>query len=141
MPIAFTSTAFLKIFGEQKYYCEGSESFNVTTHIINSFKQSVEAEGAKFVAVHLPVINNFAITENLFSRIFYGQDMIYENFLDKIKLNTDLVEIYPYLKNWIEDNSTSQLFMERHYSPVANELIAKRIYNYLNLNYKIFQGR
>ena len=72
------------------------------------------------------------------SQILYHQNLIYENLKNEIKEIADLIEIYPFLEKWIEDNSTSDLFMSRHYSPIDNELISKRIYNYLILNYKIF---
>lgn len=139
--IAFVNTAYSKIFGEYKYFTKGSESFEVTMQIINRFKKSVENEDAQFVMVHFPVINDYAFSNYCFSNIIYDQDLIYESLLNEIQENADLIETYSYLKKWIENNSTSELFMERHYSPITNELIAKRIHNYLNLNYKIFSER
>jgi len=136
--ISFVSSALSRIIGEHEYYSNGNESFNLTTQIINRFKLSVEKKGAQFIIVHLPVINDFTLSNYLFSQIFYHQNLIYENLMNEIKEIADLIEIYPFLEKWIEDNSTSELFMSRHYSPIANELIAKRIYNYLILNYKIF---
>ena len=135
------NAAYSRIFGEHDYFTEGNESFDVTMQIVNRFKHSVEKEGAKFIMVHLPVINDFTLSNYLFSQIIYDQDLIYESLLDEIQEKNDLIEIYPYLKRWIENNSTSELFMTRHYSQIANKLIAKRIYNYLNLNYKIFSRR
>ncbi|NOX66475.1 MAG: hypothetical protein GXO85_12000, partial [Chlorobi bacterium] len=129
-----------RIFNEHEYFSKGSESYDVTVKLIKRFKQSVEEEGAGFIAVHLPIIEDFTISY-LFSRVFYNQDLIYEELLDELKQSCNLIETYSYLKNWIEEHSTSELFMTRHYSPVANELIAKRIYNYLNLNYEIFSGK
>jgi len=139
--IAFVDAAYSRIFGEYEYFAKGSESFDVTMQIINRFKLSVEKVGSQFVLVHFPVINDFALSNYLFSQIMYDQDLIYESLLYEIQANADLIEIYPYLKRWIENNSTSELFMTRHYSQTANKLIAKRIYNYLNLNYKIFSRR
>ena len=136
--ISFVSSALSRIIGEYKYYSIGNESFNLTMQIINCFKLSVEKKGAQFIIVHLPVINDFTLANYLFSQIFYHQNLIYENLKNEIKEIADLIEIYPFLEKWIEDNSTSELFMSRHYSPIANELIAKRIYNYLILNNKIF---
>jgi len=139
--IAFVSAAYSRIFGEYEYFAKGNESFDVTMQIINRFKLSVEKEGSQFVMVNFPVINDFALSNYLFSQVMYDQDLIYESLLDKIQANADLIEIYPYLKKWIKNNSTSELFMTRHYSQTANKLIAKRIYNYLNLNCKIFSRK
>jgi len=138
--ISFISSAIERISDEHEYFSEESESHDVTIEIINRFRQSVENKGAKFIAVHLPVIEDFTISY-LFSKLFYSQDLIYGNLLDELKQNCDLIETYDYLKNWSEECSTSELFMARHYSPTANELIAKRIYNYLNLNYEFFASK
>jgi hypothetical protein len=138
--ISFTTSTLDRIFDEHDYFSKGSESYDVTVKLIKRFKQSVEEKKARFVAVHLPVIEDFTIS-SLFSRVFYGEDLIYENLLDDLKQDCDLIETYPYLKDWSKEHSTSELFMMRHYSPTANELIAKRIYNYLNLNYEIFSGK
>lgn len=138
--ISFTSSAIERILKEHEYFVNGSESHDITIEIIKRFKHSVEEEDANFVAVHFPVIEDFTIS-HLFSRIFYNQDLIYENLLDELKQKCDLIETYNYLKNWSDIHSTSELFMVRHYSPTANKLIAKRIYNYLNLNYEIFSGK
>ena len=139
--IAFVDAAYSRIFSEYEYFAKGSESSDVTMQIINRFKRSVEKEGSQFVMVHFPVINDFALSNYLFSQIIYDQDLIYESLLDEIRANADLIEIYPYLKKWIENNSTAELFITRHYSQTANKLIAKRIHKYLNLNYKIFSRR
>ena len=139
--ISFASSAYSRISKEHNFYTEGNESYIITNLIIDQFKQSVRSEGNKFIAVHLPVINDFAIQNNLFCKIFYDQDLIYESLVNEIKVNTNLIETYPFFKNWIGENSLKELFMERHYSPLANKLIAKRIYNYLKLNYKIFSRK
>ncbi len=138
--ISFTASAIERISKEHEYFVNGSESHDITIEIIKRFKQSVEEKGADFVAIHLPVIDDFTVSY-LFSRVFYNQDLIYETLLDELKQNCDLIETYNYLKDWSEDHSTSELFMVRHYSHTANKLIAKRIYNYLNLNNKIFSGK
>lgn len=138
--ISFTVSALDRIFNEREYFSSGSESYDVTVKLINRFKLSVEEKDAEFVAVHLPVIEDFTIS-SLFSRVFYGEDLIYKELLDELKQSCNLIETYSYLKDWSEQYSTSELFMARHYSPKANNLIAKRIYNYLNLNYEIFSEK
>jgi len=139
--VSFASAAYSKIFDEYNFYEDGNESSKITNSIILQFMQSVSAEGSEFIPVHLPVINDFAISNQLFCSFFYDQDVIYENLLNAIKANTTLIKTYPYFEKWTENHSLNELFMERHYSPLANRLIAKRIYNFLNLNYKIFSRR
>lgn len=134
--ISFASSSVSLIFKEHEYYQLESESSKITLGILDSFKKSVEGQNAQFIQVHLPVVNDFYFSNLAFCNLVYGQEIIYEELLDEIQQRFEIIEIYPQFKNWIEEYSYHELFMERHYSPKTNKLLAKEIYNYLTLNSK-----
>ncbi len=134
--ISFASSSVSLIIKEHEYYQLESESSKITLGILDSFRKSVEGQNAQFIQVHLPVVNDFYFSNFAFCNLVYGQEIIYEELLDEIKQRFEIIEIYPQFKNWIEEYSCNELFMERHYSPKTNKLLAKEIYNYLKLNSK-----
>lgn len=135
--ISFVSSAIYLFFQEHRFYEEGSDSYDLSLQLLKRFEKSVKDEGAVFIPVHLPVKNDFYLSSYLFCKLFYGEQVIYEKLLNEIKNDFNLVEIYPKFAEWLIVQSTSDLFLERHYSQTTNKLIAKEIFDYLNLNYKM----
>ncbi|MEN8193107.1 MAG: SGNH/GDSL hydrolase family protein [Bacteroidota bacterium] len=134
--ISLISSVYSIILNEHNYYEQETGSSNLALKILNEFKLSVEEENGTFLIIHLPVKENFALSNILFNQLFYDQELIYEPMLNNIKDEFDTIETYEYLSSWEENNSNQELFLARHYSPTANQLIAERICEYLNLNYK-----
>ena len=134
--MSFVNSSTSLIFKEYEYYQLESESSKITLGILDRFRKSVDDINARFIQVHLPVANDFYFSNFAFCKMVYGQEIIYEELLSTIKKRFEFIEIYPQFKNWIKEYSSNELFMERHYSPKTNKLLAKEIYNYLILNSK-----
>jgi hypothetical protein len=81
------------------------------------------------------VKNDFDFVTQNFLDIFYNQKFIYDDLFTTLKLQYKFVEPYDTLNEWGEKNGFEKLFMTRHYSPIANKLIAKRIFKFLKRNH------
>ena len=88
------------------------------------------------IILHLPVKNDFYLSNNLFCKLLYGQEVIYEELLIDLDTDFQLIHLYPRFKDWINQFPNDDLFLDRHYSPKANNLIANEVFSYINSNYK-----
>ncbi len=133
--ISFISSAISQIFTEMEYYNSESEGYQATYKIIEQFSASVKNENGIFIPLHLPVMNDFDFVTQSFLDLFYNQKFIYDDLFLNLKLQYKFVEPYDALNKWGEKNGFETLFMSRHYSPIANKLIAHRIFEFLNSSY------
>ncbi|MCF6268812.1 MAG: SGNH/GDSL hydrolase family protein [Melioribacteraceae bacterium] len=133
--ISFFSSAISQILAEIYYYNSSSESYQVTYKIIEKFSKNVESENGIFIPLHLPVLNDFDFITQSFLDIFYNQKFIYDDLFSTLKLQYSFVEPYTSLNEWGETNGFERLFMTRHYSPIANKIIAGRILEHLQSEY------
>ena len=134
--ISFVSSAISQILKEVEYYNSSSESYQVTYKIIEHFNKSVLRENSIFIPLHLPVINDFDFATQNFLKIFYDQKFIYDDLFSTLKLQYNFVEPFDDLTKWEEKNGVESLFMNRHYSPTANKIIANQIYEFVKKNHK-----
>lgn len=133
--ISFISSAISQIFTEVDYYNSSSESYQVTYNIIEQFSKSVKSKNGIFIPLHLPVMNDFDFVTQSFLDIFYNQKFIYDELFSSLKLQYNFVEPYDALNEWGEKNGFETLFMSRHYSPIANKLIANKIFEFMKSGY------
>jgi hypothetical protein len=133
--ISFVSSAISQIFDEVDYFKPKSESYQVTYKLFEKFKQDVEKEGKVFIPVHLPVKNDFDFLTQKFLNIAYNKEFVYDELYSALKTKTNFVEPYNALQQWGLSNNTSELFVKRHYSPIANKIIASEIFNFLKEKY------
>ena len=133
--ISFVSSAMSQIFSEIDYYNSKSDGYKITDKIIEKFSKSVVNENGIFIPLHLPVMNDFDFVTQNFLDIFYNKKFIYDDLFSALKLEYNFVEPYEVLNEWGEKNGFEKLFMSRHYSPIANKLIAHRIFEFLKSSY------
>jgi len=129
--ISFTSSAISQIINEVDFYNSSSESYQVTYKILERFSASVKSTNGIFIPLHLPVMNDFDFITKNYLNLFYNQKFIYDDLFSTLKLQCNFVEPYDELNKWGEQNGFESLFMTRHYSPIANKLIAGQIFEYL----------
>lgn len=129
--ISFVSSAISQIFNEIDYYNANSDGYKITYKIIEKFGKSVKSENGIFIPLHLPVMNDFDFVTQNFLDLFYNKKFIYDDLFSSLKLEYNFVEPYEVLNEWGEKNGFEKLFMSRHYSPIANKLIAKKIFEFL----------
>lgn len=129
--ISFVSSAISQIFNEIDYYNASSEGYKITYKIIEKFSESVKSKNGIFIPLHLPVMNDFDFVTQNFLDIFYSKKFIYDDLFSSLKLEYNFVEPYEELNKWGEKNGFEKLFMSRHYSPIANKIIAKKIFEFL----------
>ena len=128
---SFVSSAISQIFNEMNFYKPESESYQVTYKLFEQFKTKVENENEIFIPVHLPVKNDFDFLTQQFLDIAYNKQFIYDNLFEVLKHKTKFVEPYNTLSLWGSTNSTNKLFVKRHYSSVANNIIANKIFEFM----------
>ena len=92
-------------------------------------------ENGIFIPLHLPVKNDFDFVTQNFLDIFYDQKFIYDDLFSALKLEYNFVEPYDLLNEWGEKNGFEKIFMKRHYSPIANKIIAERVFEFLKSGY------
>jgi hypothetical protein len=133
--VSFVVSALSQIFNEIDYYKPESESYKITYKLITQFKNDVTAEGKYFVPVHLPVKNDLDFLTGKFLKFMYNQKFIYDKLFSELKEGNKFVEPYDSLKQYADKYGINKLFMKRHYSPVANKIIAEKIFNFITTNY------
>lgn len=123
------------------YYNPKSESYRITKKIFNLFKANVVENGQIFIPVHLPTMDDFNFWYKSYLKYFHSRKFIYDELYDDLRLETQFVETFDKLEHWSLENNVEKLFMKRHYSAVANEIIAKQIYNYImNEHLRLFNN-
>jgi len=133
--ISIISSTFSQLLGEVDFYKPKGQSFQVTYKLFEMFRDSVLQKSEIFIPVHLPVKNDFDFFSKKFLDIVYNKQFIYDELFDALKKKSYFVESYNALENWSEENGIETLFMKRHYSPIANQIIANQIFEFLQKNY------
>lgn len=116
---------------EFEYYNSKSESYRISKKLFNLFKANVFENGQIFIPVHLPTMDDFNFLYKSYLKYFHSRKFIYDELYSDLRSETQFVETYDTLKQWSLENDIDKLFMQRHYSPIANEIIAKQIYSYI----------
>ncbi len=129
--ISFVRSAISQIFSEVDFYTPQNESYKVTYKLFQKFKSSVKQNNKIFIPVHLPVKNDFDFLTQQFLDIAFNKHFIYDDLFEVLKKGTNFVEPYNALNKWASENSTNGLFSKRHYSSVANKIIANQIFEFI----------
>jgi len=128
---SLVSSTISQLLGEIDYFKSESESFIVTYRLFEHFKQNVENSGEIFIPVHFPVKNDFDALSQKFLDIFYDKQFVYDELFNALCEKSNFVETYDALNNFSKTNENNSLFMKRHYSPIANKIIANQIFEFL----------
>ena len=120
-----------RINSEFEYYNQESESYIITKELFNLFKYDVQKKEQIFIPVHLPTIDDFNFLYSTYLKQFHSMTFIYDEIFRDLKTETHFVETFDKLEKWSLGNNVEQLFMKRHYSSVANKIIAEQIYNFI----------
>ncbi len=116
---------------EFEYYNPKSESYRITKEIFNLFKENVVENGQIFIPVQLPTMDDFNFLYKSYLKYIHSRKFIYDELYSDLRSETQFVDTYDKLEQWSLENSVEKLFMQRHYSAIANEIIAKQIYSYI----------
>lgn len=134
--ISFVSSAIYQIFKEVNFYEPQSESYKITYKIFEQFKDSVELSGEIFIPVHLPVRNDFDFLTKTFIKTMYNQKFIYDELFDVLQRKANFVTTYNALRDGSSNNKNNSLFVKRHYSALANKIIAEQVFEFIQQNNK-----
>jgi hypothetical protein len=116
---------------EFEFYSPKSESYDITKNIFKEFLAHCNQNDQLFIPVHLPTINDLQFFQSTFFDLAYSQKFIYHELFDELKSMTQFVETFDKLKNWSTEDNLDKLFMKRHYSLIANRIIAEQIYDFM----------
>jgi hypothetical protein len=108
------------------FFAPASMSRKVVWRIIEEFKRDVEEKGGRFMIVHLP-------TKKPIKRLRNGRDLKYQDLLEELQANFELIDPSPELSHKAETLSFDDLFSDRssHYSSIGNKVIGETIANAL----------
>ncbi|MCZ6800876.1 MAG: SGNH/GDSL hydrolase family protein, partial [Nitrospirae bacterium] len=108
------------------FFAHGSKSRTIVWRIIEEFKREVEEKGGRFMIVHLP-------TKKPIIRLRNEQRLKYQNLLEELKANYELIDPSPELIHKADISSFDDLFSDRssHYSTIGNQVIGETIANAL----------
>lgn len=124
-----------KIKAEFGYYSPNSESYQITKKLFHLFKNSTIESDQLFIPVHLPTMDDFDFVFSTYLKYFHSKHFIYDELFTELKRETQFVETFDKLETWSSGNNSDKLFMKRHYSPIANKIIAAQIYSFLSEKY------
>ena len=116
---------------EFNFYSSNSKSYLLTKSIFKEFIEDCKLNNQIFIPVHLPTINDLQFPQRSFFNLLYSQDFIYQDLFTELKSMKHFVETFNKLNNWSSEESLDKLFMKRHYSPIANRIIAEQIYEFI----------
>ena len=133
--ITVISSLISKLNSEFEFYSPYSESFIITKNIFKEFIKKCKFNDQLLIPVHLPTINDLQFFQRSFFDLAYSQKYIYHDLFTELKKDKQFVETFDKLKNWSSENDLDKLFMKRHYSPIANRIIAEQIYDFLVLKH------
>ncbi len=133
--LSFVSSSISQVFNEVDFYNSNNESYQITYKIFERFSRSVKNTNSIFIPLHLPVMNDFDFITKNYLDLFYNQKFIYDDLFSTLKLQNVFVEPYEELNKYGRKNGFESLFMKRHYSPIANKLIAGQIFEHLHREY------
>jgi len=108
------------------FFANGSKSRTIVWRIIEEFKREVEEKGGRFMIVHLP-------TKKPIKRLRNEQRLKYQNLLEELKANYELINPSPELIHKADISSFDDLFSDRssHYSTIGNQIIGETVANAL----------
>jgi hypothetical protein len=95
-------------------------SRKVVWRIIEEFQRTVKEEGGRFFIVHLP-------SKKPIEQLQDGQHLEYQNLLEELKVNFELIDPSPELIREAEMSSVDNLFSDRsgHYSKFGNQVVGE----------------
>jgi hypothetical protein len=104
------------------FFAPNSTSRKLAWRIIQEFERTVHQEGARFVMVHLP-------TKKPINTLLKGKSLSYQELLDELMSNYDLIDPAPALVQEAEMASIESLFEPEssHYSARANRVVGTTI--------------
>jgi predicted transcriptional regulator len=104
------------------FFAHDSMSRKIAWQIIEDFKREVTQEGVHFVIVHLP-------TKKTITRLRNGGHLQYQNLLEELKANYELIDPAQELIRKADTSSFEDLFSEQssHYSKIGNHVVGKVI--------------
>lgn len=126
-----TSSLISTLNSEFEFYNSNSESFIITKNIFKKFLEECNENDQLLIPVHLPTINDLEFFQRSFLDLVYSQKYIYYDLFTELKSMKQFVESFDKLKSWSSENNLDKLFMKRHYSPIANKIIAEQIYDFM----------
>lgn len=129
------SSLIYSLDSEFDFYSRDSESYIITKNIFSKFAESCNMNEQIFIPVHLPTINDLEFFQRSFFDLVYSQKYIYHDLFIELRKMKQFVETFDKLKIWSSEDNLDKLFMKRHYSPIANKIIADQIYNYLVIHH------
>ena len=102
------------------FFSRDSMSRKIVWRIIEEFKREVEAEGGKFMIVHLP-------TKKPIKRLQDGRQLKYQDLLEELQAHFDLIDPSPELVQKAETSSLDELISNRssHYSKLGNQIVGE----------------
>jgi hypothetical protein len=103
-----------------EFFASDSLSRKIAWRIIEKFKREVEEQGGHFTIVHLP-------TKKPIKRLRNGLDLKYQNLLEELQANFELIDPSPDLIQQADASSFDNLFSDRssHYSSVGNQVVGE----------------
>jgi len=116
---------------EFDFYSPKSESYDVTKNIFREFLEYCKQNDQLLIPVHLPTINDLEFFQRSFFELAKSQKYIYHDLFIELKSMKQFVETFDKLRDWSSENNLDKLFMKRHYSPIANRIIAEQIYDFM----------
>jgi hypothetical protein len=104
------------------FFAPNSTSRKLAWRIIQEFERTVHQEGARFVMVHLP-------TKKPINTLLKGKSLSYQELLDELMSNYDLIDPAPALVQEAEMASIESLFEPEssHYSARDNRVVGTTI--------------
>lgn len=110
---------------EKSFYSLNDEPAQLTIRIINEFRNAVEAQGAKYLVVHLPRHGNL-------SYLLDGKVLAYSAILEEIGENNEVIHTEHEMLTIALSSSLDILFSPKgHYSGKANKIVADVIANFI----------
>ncbi len=108
------------------FFARDSMSRKIVWRIIEEFKREVEAEGGRFMIVHLP-------TKKPIKRLQNGRQLKYQDLLEELQAHFDLIDPAPELMQKADTSSLDDLISNRssHYSAAGNQIVGEVVANTL----------
>ena len=124
--ISGLTTQFSSRRKDYDFFAVDSISRKIVWRIIEEFKREVEEGGGRFLIVHIP-------TKSPIKQLQNGERLDYQNLLEELNANFELIDPSPELIHQAETSSFENLFAEgsSHYSNVGNQVVGVVVANAL----------
>ena len=106
-------------------YAIDGEPGKLAFTIVEEFKRDVEASGAEFLVVHLP-IQNIGLEP-----LVNGDGLVYSELLERIKESNTVIDPADELVKQARMSSVDELFLSKHYSEKGNRVVADVVAGFL----------